>query len=151
MGERSPHNDVGVRGAFLGLDARTTRQAMSLAVLEGVAFALRECLEAAVGKKPTRTAACGGGARNKAWVQILANILGIPVDLPETEQGPAYGAAILAMVGAGVFKTPAEAAKALVHIRETVNPDPQIANLYNDKFKQFKGIYPAISKLFMHE
>lgn len=126
---------MNVRGGFLGLDARTSRQEMSLAVLEGVAFALRECLEAAVGPKPTKTCACGGGARNKAWVSILANILGIPVELPETEQGPAYGAALLAMVGAGIFKSPVDAAKALVRIKETVNPDPNIAKLYDAKFK----------------
>lgn len=124
---------------------------MSLAVLEGVSFALRECLEAAVGTRPTRTCACGGGARNKAWAQILANILGMPVDLPETEQGPAYGAALLAMVGAGIFKTPAEAAKALVKVKEVVNPNLEIAELYDTKFKQYKGIYPAIHALFTNE
>ena len=87
MGERSPHNDVHARGAFVGMRADTSRKAMTLAVLEGVAFALKDCLEAAKrdGAAITRTSLCGGGAKSRLWRNIIANVMNIPVDLPLTE------------------------------------------------------------------
>ena len=144
VGERSPHNDVNIRGAFVGLSATTTRAEMSRAVMEGVSFALRDCVEAAKegGTAPTRTTLCGGGAKSRAWRQILADVLNVPVDIPKTEQGPSYGAAMLSMVGAGEYATVEDAARAIVGVLETVTP--KHPEKYEKKYAIFKKLYPAI-------
>lgn len=107
MGERSPHNDTEVRGSFMGLSMTTTRKDMTLAVLEGVAFAIRDCIEAACvgGSKPSCSLLCGGGAKSPLWQKIIANVLGMTLILPTTEQGPAYGAAILGAAANGEFES----------------------------------------------
>ena len=150
MGERSPHNDVNARGAFIGMRADTTRQEMTLAVLEGVAFALRDCLEAARinGAQILRTKLCGGGAKSSLWRKIIANVMNLPVDIPQTEQGPAYGAAILAMVGSGEYETVQKAVNTIVHVKETVLPDKNIAKLYEEKYQHFVKLYPALKNIF---
>ena len=150
MGERSPHNDVNARGAFIGMRPDTMRKQMTLAVLEGVTFALRDCLEAAKKNGVTVgcTMLCGGGAKSPLWRKIVANVMGIPVDIPQTEQGPAYGAAMLAMVGCGEYKTVQEAAKAIVRVKETVLPDEKIAALYAKRYKHFIKLYPALQSVF---
>ena len=150
MGERSPHNDVTARGAFIGMRPDTTRGEMTLAVLEGVVFALKDCLEAAKknGAKIPRTKLCGGGAKSKLWRQIIANVMNMPVDIPQTEQGPSYGAAMLAMVGCGEYKTVQEAASAIVRVKETVLPVPEIAAAYEQKYRHFTKFYPALKGLF---
>ena len=150
MGERSPHNDVKARGAFIGMRPDTTRKQMTLAVLEGVTFALRDCLEAAKknGVNIERTKLCGGGAKSLLWCKIIANIMGMPVDIPQTEQGPSYGAAMLAMVGCGEYKTVKEAAKAIVRIKETVLPDANIAASYVQKYAHFTKLYPALYGIY---
>ena len=148
-GERSPHNDVNARGAFIGLSAQTTRGQMSRAVMEGVAFALRDCLEVAAsnGIKPTETNLCGGGARSRVWQEIIANVLGIPVHLLTTEQGPSLGGAMLAMVGAGEYKSVREAADAIVRVSETRMPDPAAVRRYDEKYQLFRRLYPALKAL----
>ena len=100
MGERSPINDTDARGAFVGMSMDTTRADLTQAVLEGVAFAIRDSFEVAqsLGVDIPRSMICGGGAKSPLWRTILANVLGIPLDLPQTEQGPGYGGAVLAMV-----------------------------------------------------
>lgn len=150
MGERSPHNDVTARGAFIGMRPDTTRGEMTLAMLEGVAFALRDCLEAAKknGAKIPRTKLCGGGAKSKLWRQIIANVMNMPVDIPQTEQGPSYGAAMLAMVGCGEYKTVQEAASAIVRVKETVLPVPEISAAYEQKYRHFIKFYPALKGMF---
>ncbi len=150
MGERSPHNDVTARGAFIGMRPDTTRGEMTLAMLEGVAFALRDCLEAAKknGAKIPRTKLCGGGAKSKLWRQIIANVMNMPVDIPQTEQGPSYGAAMLAMVGCGEYKTVQEAASAIVRVKETVLPVPETSAAYEQKYRHFIKFYPALKGLF---
>ena len=150
MGERSPHNDVNARGAFIGMRPDTSRGQMTLAVLEGVAFALRDCLEAAKrgGVKVDSIRLCGGGAKSPLWRKIMANVAGIPVEIPQTEQGPAFGAAMLAMVGCGEFSSVRAAAKAIVRVKETVSPDPAAAALYNEKYALFARFYPALRSLF---
>lgn len=89
MGEKSPHNDVNARGAFIGMRPDTTRKQMTLAVLEGVTFALRDCLEAAKknGIEVKKTKLCGGGAKSPLWRKIVANVMNMPVEIPQTEQG----------------------------------------------------------------
>ena len=150
MGERSPHNDVTARGAFIGMRPDTTRGEMTLAVLEGVVFALKDCLEAAKknGAKIPRTKLCGGGAKSKLWRQIVANVMDMPVDIPQTEQGPSYGAAMLAMVGCGEYAGVQEAAKAIVRVKETVLPVPSVAAAYEHKYRRFTKFYPALKGLF---
>lgn len=150
MGERSPHNDVNARGAFIGMRPDTTRKQMTLAVLEGVTFALRDCLEAAKknGIEVKKTKLCGGGAKSPLWRKIVANVMNMPVEIPQTEQGPAYGGAMLAMVGCGEYKTVKDAAKAIVKIKETILPDAAAAALYAQRYKHFTKLYPALKTVF---
>ena len=150
MGERSPHNDVNARGVFIGMRPDTTRKQMTLSVLEGVTFALHDCLEAAKknGVKIERTKLCGGGAKSTLWRKIVANVMGIPVDIPQTEQGPAYGAAMLAMVGSGEYASVRQAAEAIVRVKETVLPDRETAERYAEKYKNFTKFYPALKGVF---
>lgn len=146
-GERCPHNDVGVRGAFVGLSPQTTRLHMSLAVLEGVAFALRNCLELArsCGIAVRASSVCGGGARSALWQKIIANVLNVELSTLKTEQGPAYGAAMLAMVACGEYADVASAA-AIVSKRPSVAPEKGLAAAYNERYKKFRALYPALKK-----
>lgn len=150
MGERSPHNDVNAKGAFIGLRPDTTRGQMTRAVLEGVAFALRDCVEAAKRSGANIRAArlCGGGAKSVIWRQIIADVLNIPVEIPATVEGPAYGAAMLAMVACGVFQNTEEAAKKLVRVAETVSPSPQAVRDYDKKYSVYTRLYPALKGVF---
>ena len=150
MGERSPHNDVNAKGAFIGLRPDTTRGQMTRAVLEGVAFALRDCVEAAKrsGAKISSARICGGGAKSLIWRQIIADVLNIPVEIPATVEGPAYGAAMLAMVACGVFGSVEEAAEKLVRVAGTVSPSPQSVRDYDTKYTVYKRLYPALKGVF---
>ena len=150
MGERSPINDTDARSCFIGMSMDTTRGDMVQAVLEGVCFAIRDSVEVAkaIGVPVTGSRLCGGGARSPVWQKMLANILNIPLELPVTEQGPGYGAAMLAMVGAGGFDTVQDAANALVKVQKTIYPNPTIAARYEIKYQQFRKLYPALKQFF---
>ena len=150
MGERSPHNDVNARGAFLGMRANTTREEMNLAVLEGVAFALRDCVEVArsSGIIVNKTAICGGGAKSEVWKKIIANVLNAEVVSLETEQGPSYGAAILAMVGTGEYATVKEATDHIVKEKSSVLPEKDLTEKYEAKYQKFKKLYPCLKSWF---
>ncbi len=150
MGERSPINDTDARALFIGMSMDTTRADMVLSVYEGVAFAIRDSVEAAraLGIDIPRSMICGGGSRSALWTKIMANVLGIPLDMPETEQGPGYGGAMLAMVACGEYISVAEAARRLVHVRSTVIPDAALSALYDARYRQFREIYPACRQLF---
>lgn len=150
MGERSPHNNPNARGIFIGMTMDTTREDMTLAVLEGVAFALRDSLEAAkaLGIRIERTTICGGGAKSPLWIKIIANIFNIMVDIPENEEGPALGGAILAAVACGEFKSVEDAAEKLAGSVNTVEPDPELAAAYDERYRKFTAIYPAVRDLF---
>ncbi len=150
MGERCPHNDPHARGAFIGLSPSTTKEEMSLAVLEGVAFALRDCLELAKegGVSVGRSGVCGGGARSPLWKKILANVLGIELHTVKTEEGPAYGAAMLSMVAAGAYPSIEAAADALVSVRETVAPEDAKVAYYEKKYRTFRTLYSALKNVF---
>lgn len=145
-GERSPHNDVRARGAFTGLSATTSYPEMSRAIMEGVTFALKDCLEVAKsnGVTPRRATLCGGGAKSALWRKIAADVFEMPIDILETEQGPSMGGAILAMVGAGEYPTVEEASKSTVRIKDTVLPDPENYDYYKRKYNVFRRLYPAI-------
>ena len=150
MGERCPHNNVNARGAFVGMRADTTRGQMTLAVLEGVAFALKDCMEAAKknGVQIVRTKLCGGGAKSALWRKVIANVMGIPVDIPQTEQGPAFGAALLAMVGCGEYASVHEVTNAIVQVKETILPEQIFTARYADRYAHFIKLYPALCDFY---
>ncbi len=150
MGERSPHNNPNARGTFIGMTMDTSRADMTQAVLEGVAFALRDSLEVAksLGIHIERTKICGGGAKSPLWRKMIANILNLKVDMIESEEGPALGGAMLAAVACGEYKNVEEAAEKLVKVTGTVEPDPELVAKYEEKYQQFKQIYPACKPLF---
>ncbi len=150
MGERSPINDVNARGTFTGLTMDTKREDMLLAVLEGVAFAIRDSFEKAkeLGIKIEASNICGGGAKSPLWQKIMANVLGIRLDKVKTEQGPGYGGAILAMVGTGAYKNVDEACEKLIEISSSVYPESELTELYDKKYQHFRKIYPALKEFF---
>ena len=150
MGERSPINDTDARGTFVGMSMDTSRADMLQAVLEGVAFAIRDSFEVArsLGIDIRRSKLCGGGARSPLWRTIFANVLNIALDIPQTEEGPGYGGAMLAMVGCGAYASVEDCAGALVQVKETLEPDPELAARYEKRYQQFKAIYPAMKPLF---
>lgn len=150
MGERSPHNDPDARAAFIGMSMDTTREEMTLAVLEGVAFGLRDSVEVArsIGAAPVRTKICGGGAKSPLWRKIIANVMNMKVDIIESEEGPGYGAAILAAVGCGAFDSVEEAAGKLVRVVATEEPDEELAAKYEEQYRKFRKFYPALKGLF---
>ena len=121
-----------------------------MSALEGVAFALRDSFEVAksLGIHIERTKICGGGAKSPLWKKIMANVLGIKVDMIESEEGPGYGGAILAAVGCGEFSSVEEAADKLVKVVGTVEPDPELTAKYEERYQQFRQIYPACKELF---
>lgn len=150
MGERSPINDTRARGTFVGMTMDTTRSDLTQAVLEGVAFAIRDSFEVAkaLGIPIERSKLCGGGARSPLWRTILANVLNIRLDVPASEQGPGMGGAMLAMVACGLYPSVAEACARLVRTAETISPDPGLAARYEARYQQFRQIYPALKGLF---
>ena len=150
MGERSPHNDPKARATFIGMTMDTTREDMTQAVLEGVAFGLRDSLEVArsLGIQIERTKICGGGAKSPLWKKIVANVMNLKVDVIESEEGPGYGGAILAAVGCKEFASVEEATEKLVKIVDTVEPDAELVAKYEERYQKFKQIYPTLKGLF---
>lgn len=150
MGERSPHNDPRAKGAFIGMGMETTRKDMTQAVLEGVAFAIRDSYEIArsLGIDIERTNMCGGGAKSPLWRKILANILDLKVDILTTEEGPALGGAMLAAVACGIYPSVEAVADKVVKVKETVEPDPELVKLYDERYEIYKSLYPDLRELY---
>ena len=150
MGERSPHNDVNAKGAFIGMRPDTTRKQMTLSIMEGVAFALRDCMEIAQADsvKIESTNICGGGAKSGIWKRIIANVFGVPVSTLTVEEGPAYGAAILAMVGGKEYASIQEAVSNIVSVKERIFPTKELTDAYEKKYRKFKQLYPALKNVF---
>lgn len=150
MGERSPHNDPNARGAFIGMSMDTSREEMTQAVLEGVAFGIRDSLEVAkkLGISIERSKICGGGARSPLWRKIIANVLNLKIDVLDSEEGPGLGGAMLAAVACGEYADVEEAAKKIVRIAHTIEPDPQIAKKYEVQYRKFRKLYPALRGVF---
>lgn len=150
MGERSPHNDANARGVFFGIDMNTSREEMTQAVLEGVAFALKDSFEVAekLGVEIKKANICGGGAKSPLWKKIISNVLNIELVSVTSDEGPALGAAMLAAVGCGIFKSVNEAADSIVKYKETVKPDEDTVKLYNERYQKFKRLYPALKETF---
>jgi len=146
-GERTPHNDAGARGAFVGLEAGAEARDLTHAVLDGVAFAFRDALEAlkAAGTRVSEATAVGGGARSTTWLRIIATVLGIPLRVPAGgEIGAAFGAARLGLVaatGADPFAVCAQPST-----MSTVEPERSWASAYADRFKTYRALYPALKE-----
>lgn len=150
MGERSPHNDPAARGTFIGMSMDTKREDMTLAILEGVTFALRDSLEVAksLGIEIKKTMICGGGAKSPLWKRLVANIMNVEVEVPISEEGPGFGAAILAAVGCKEYGSVEEAAKNIIKVKERIKPDAELVAKYEDRYQKFKKIYPALKGIF---
>ena len=150
MGERSPHNDPFARGSFIGMSMDTRREDMTLAILEGVTFALRDSLEVArsLGIEIKKTMICGGGAKSPLWKKLVANIMNVEVEVPVSEEGPGFGAAILAAVGCGEYDNVEAATKAIIKIKEKIKPEEELVLKYEERYQKFKKIYPALKGIF---
>jgi xylulokinase len=148
-GERTPHPDPDARGSFTGLSLRHDRGALWRAMLEGVAYGLRDSLELlrALGARPEVGRVSGGGARSEIWLRIVASVLGLPLERMESEEGSAFGAALLAGIKAGVFADPAEAVARCVRTRERIEPDPAWVDAYADGYERFRSLYPTLKPL----
>ena len=151
-GERTPHNDSNARGVFFGLHLGHTRAHLVRAVMEGVTFALRDSLELMRPMVETipQVRAIGGGARSPLWRQMQADIFGTPVLSLGDAGGPAYGAAILAAVGAGVFDSIEKAADRWVSVKETTDPNARSVSLYDELYERYRALYPSLKARFAH-
>ena len=150
MGERSPINDTNARGTFIGITMDTTRAELVQAVLEGVAFAIRDSVEVArsLGITINRSKICGGGAKSPLWKRIFANVLNCQLEIPVSEQGPGMGGAMLAMVACGEYTTVKACCEHLCATASTVEPEPELVAKYEARYQQFRKIYPALKGLF---
>jgi xylulokinase len=148
-GERTPHADPDARGAFTGLSLRHDRGALWRATLEGVAYGLRDSLELlrALGVRAEVGRVSGGGARSGLWLQIVAAVLGLPLELTESEEGSAYGAALLAGVRAGVFPDAAGAVARCVRVGERIEPDDGWRDFYERGYARYRTLYPVLRTL----
>jgi xylulokinase len=148
-GERTPHADPGARGAFVGLGLRHDRGALVRAVMEGVAYGLRDSLELLreLGVAPEVGRVSGGGARSRLWLRILASVLGLPLERTAAEEGAAYGAALLAGVSSGAFVDVHEAVSRCVRVTDVVEPDTEWTAAYADGYERFRSLYPALRPL----
>jgi xylulokinase len=148
-GERTPHADPNARGAFVGLSLRHDRGALVRAVLEGVAFGLKDSLELLreLGVQPEVGRVSGGGARSELWLRIVASVLDLPLERTAAEEGAAYGAALLGGVAAGVFSGPEEAVARCVRVRDRIEPDPAWRDEYAELYARFRRLYPALRPL----
>ena len=150
MGARSPHNNPDARAVFIGMSMDTTRADMTQAVLEGVAFGLRDSLEVAknLGIRIERTKICGGGAKSPLWKRIIANVMDMKVDIIKSEEGPALGGAMLAAVGCGEYPDVKTIAEKVVKVAGTVEPEPELVRKYEERYQKFREIYPAVRGIF---
>lgn len=150
-GERTPHKNPHARGVFCGISQATRREHMIRAVFEGVTLGLKDSLdliEGAAGFKVRDIRATGGGARSPFWLQLQADVFGRPVSVLEHDQGPAFGAALLAATGAGLFQDIVAAANKTVKVRDAVRPDPHTHKFYSDLQKEFRSLYGALEPVF---
>jgi xylulokinase len=145
-GERTPHADPDARGAFVGLSLRHDRGALTRAVLEAVAYGLRDSLDLLrqLGVTPERGRVSGGGARSELWLRIVASVLELPLERPAVEEGAAYGAALLGGVAGGVWPDVASAVAASVTVRGEVDPDPAWVPAYAEGRERYRALYPAL-------
>jgi xylulokinase len=150
MGERSPLNDPLARSTFIGMTMDTMRADMTQAMLEGVAFGLRDSLEIArsLGISVTKSTIVGGGSKSPLWRKIVANVCNLTLEIPESVEGPSMGGAMLAAVSCGEYPDVRTACEKIVRISRTEEPDPELVRKYEEKYQQFRQIYPALKELF---
>jgi xylulokinase len=150
MGERTPHLDAVARGAWIGLTARHQRSDLIRAVLEGVCYSQRDCLEIirALDAPVGGVRLSGGGARSPFWHQLFADIFRLPVVTLETQEGSAYGAALLALVGTGEYKSAREACSTAIHEVRTKTPDADAASYYDRAYGVYQSLYVALKPAF---
>lgn len=151
VGERTPHVDSKVRGSFIGIDTNHTRDHFTRAVLEGITFSLKDSqilMEEKAGKSFKRIISVGGGAKNKNWLQIQADIFDATIVTMSTEQGPAMGAAMIAAVGAGWFADLKECASVVVSYKDEIHSIPENVEKYKNSYKKYREIYPATKDFF---
>ncbi len=150
QGERTPHMDAAARGVFFGLSGAHTRAHLIRSVLEGVAFSLRDCFEIlrSLGTPITQVRATGGGARSDEWLGIVASVLGVPLHRTTSAEGPAFGAALLAGVGAGLYPSIADACAATIRTTTSVEPDPDARERYERAYALYRELYPALRDSF---
>ena len=148
-GERTPHADPDARGAFVGLGLRHDQGALVRAVLEGVAFGLRDCLDvvAGMGRAPDRARVSGGGTRSRLWLEIVASVLELPLQRVAVDAGAAFGAALLGGVAAGVYADCADAVERAVRGSEQIDPVPDWVAIYRDARERYRALYPALRAL----
>ena len=148
--EQAGIQKLDARAMFIGMSMDTTREDMTQAVLEGVAFGLRDSLEVArsLGIKIERTKICGGGAKSPLWKKIIANVMNMKVDVIESEEGPALGGAMLAAVGCGAYPDVETIASKLVKVIDTVEPEKELVDKYEEKYQKFRKIYPTVKCLY---
>ena len=148
MGERSPLNDSEIRGMFYGMSMSTTRQDMSVAILEGVAFALRQNIDIikSMGINIKKSRICGGGTKNRLWLEIIANVLNINLEVPVNQEGASYGAALLAVKGCSEEEY--NKFMSNIKISSVIKPNKDIVKKYDEKYKQFIKFYPSIKNIF---
>ncbi|MDY7010013.1 MAG: xylulokinase [Planctomycetota bacterium] len=149
-GERTPHADPLARGGWIGITARTTRGQLIRSVMEGATFAMNDALTIlrARGVRPRQIRLSGGGARSALWRQMQADIYGSTCVTVRTEEGPAYGAAILAAVGAGKYNSVPQACRTIVKTTQTIKPDPETRRAYARYYRQYRRMYPALKQEF---
>jgi len=150
MGERTPHLDANARGVFFGLSAMHTKRDMLRAVMEGVTYSLRDCMEVLreMGVSVNDMMACGGGGSSPVWRQMLADLYTCPVKTVDSKEGPALGVAILAAVGAGLYKDVPEACDAIIHTANSQEPIAENIPEYEKYYQLYRTIYPALKDRF---
>lgn len=149
-GERTPHADANARGAFLGLSLRHTKDHMARAVLEGITMSLKDCFDLGheFGFAPERICLSGGGARSDIWQQMISDAFQVKVNRVGTDEGPAYGAAILASIGAGIYNSVAEACSELILEVDSKSPNVAISEIYQGLYDLYKPLYPTLKDHF---
>lgn len=150
MGERTPHLDAGARGGWIGLTARHTRADLIRSVLEGVTFSLQDCLHLveALGVDVHTVTASGGGAKSAFWRQMLADAFEKKITVLATQEGSAYGAALLSLVGTGEFESVEAVCREAVSVEAAVVPRPHESHIYRGLFEVYRAIYPALRPIF---
>lgn len=149
-GERTPHNDPDAKATFLGMTVRHERKDMTRALLEGVCYSLRDCYELMheVGINPKEIIINGGGAKNDFWCQMLADVLHTKIKKLDINEGPALGAAILALVGDGKYSSVSNACQDIIKTTKEFTPDEVSSKIYSEKYKKYKSLYPMLKDFF---
>lgn len=152
QGERTPHLDAFARGGWIGLTASHDRRHLVRAVLEGVAFSLKDCFRiiGEQGLPLEQVRATGGGAKSPLWRQIIADVLGVELATMNAQEGPAFGAALLAGVASGVYPSVQQACEATVRIMERTEPRREVEAIYAQSYENYRALYPALKPIFGH-